>query len=95
MEPSEAARLLETGVDLYRTGDFQEAVEFLKQGLDRKEDDWTARLYLGMAYYGIGRVALARVEFRRILDECLDRDLRLKAASALAATNPEIKRDQF
>jgi len=95
MENVDAERLIELGIEMYREANLREAVEFLRQGLDRKDDAWTARLYLAMAYYRLGRITLARAEFKRILDECTDKELRLKAASALTATNPEIKRIDF
>lgn len=92
MDQTKAQRLVEVGINAYRLGDYAEALEYLKEGLDGCQDDWNGRLYLAMTYYRTGRLALCRHEFKRIMDECMDKELRLKAASALAATNPEVKR---
>ena len=91
----EAERLLEVGMNMYQLGDYNQAVEYLKQGLQKRPEDWTSRLYLAMSYYRTGRLALSRVEFRRILDGCMDRELRLKAATALAATNQDINQAPY
>jgi Flp pilus assembly protein TadD len=86
----QALQYLQQGMLAYQRGSYHEAVDFLSQGLSLDAEDWECRLYLAMAYYRTGRVALSRREFQNIMNGCLDRNLRLKAAAALAATNPHI-----
>lgn len=88
--PPEATYNLEQGMLAYQRRDYVQAVECLSLGFSLGADDWNCRLYLGMAYFRVGEVDLSRAEFRKIMDGCLDRDLRLRAAAALAATNPQI-----
>ena len=84
----EALHNLQEGMLAYQRRDFAQAVELLSMAFSLGAEDWNCRLYLAMAYFRIGEVELCRAEFRKIMNGCLDRDLRLKAASGLAATNP-------
>jgi Tfp pilus assembly protein PilF len=86
----EAILNLQEGMLAYQQRDFAQAVRLLAMGLSLGAEDWNCRLYLGMAYFRVGEVELSRGEFRKIMNGCLDRDLRLRAAAALAATNPNM-----
>jgi len=86
----EAIQCLQEGMLAYQRREFKHSVELISMGLSLGAEDWDCRLYLAMAYFRIGELELSRCEFRKIMDGCLDRDLRLRAAAALAATNPNI-----
>lgn len=81
----QAQSSLDAGVEHYRNGEFEQAVECLKLGLDVDKSNWKMRFYLAMSYSQLQKNREAKQEFITIRDFCPDPEMRKRATSALAA----------
>ncbi len=73
-------------LNLYRSGNFKEAVGALLEVLDAEPSNWDARLMLGACYYKLGQYFSAQNVFRMICDQAEDAVLRNRARQGLLAT---------
>src|SRR5512140_972121 len=74
-EANELRNALDKGVGLYEKGDFGSAVQVFKEiiaewkekaeGEEGKEALFTANLYIGMSYLGMGKESVAKDSFRQ------------------------------
>lgn len=86
------SELVEVAILAYRNGRYRDAIELLLQETDNAGDNWMARLYLGMSYEKVGRVADAHRLFKRMVTDCPDSHIRSKAESALPLVEAEMRR---
>ncbi len=86
------SELIEVAILAYRNGRYRDAIELLLQETDTPGDNWMARLYLGMSYEKVGRVADAHRLFKRMVTDCPDQHIRSKAENALPLVEAEMRR---
>jgi cytochrome c-type biogenesis protein CcmH/NrfG len=84
--------LIEVAILAYRNERFRDAIELLLQVTDSEQDNWMARLYLGMCYQKTGRIADAARLFKRMQTDCPDAHIRQKAENALPLVEAEMRR---
>lgn len=78
----ETDELFQLGSTAYAAGEYQHAVQFLKEGLKTAPTTWKNRLLLAMALSRCGNNREARLEFQYIRDFCKDVELAKKAMQA-------------
>src|SRR4030095_716553 len=57
----------ERGIELYRKGDFSEAVKSLKEAVKKRQDDSDAWYYLGLSLHRAGKIKDALKAFEKTL----------------------------
>ena len=65
-EPSQATEK-ERGIELYRKGNFSEAVEALKEAVKKRQKDSDAWYYLGLSLHRVGEIKDARKAFEKAI----------------------------
>jgi hypothetical protein len=83
--------LVDKGVQAYRNRDYKLAAQCLQSALDEDPRLHRARLYLGMSLYYGGDLLLANAQFRNLMVNCSDAEIKEKAESAIAAMQSQIK----
>src|SRR6185437_7533311 len=82
--------LAEIALLAFRNAKYRDAIELLLQVTDREPNNWMARLYLGLSYQRLGRIADAHRLFRRMLYECTDQLILQKVKSELPVIEAEM-----
>jgi hypothetical protein len=82
--------LVDAGVQAYRARNYKVAAEHLQCALDQDPQQHRARLYLGMSLYYGGDLLLANAQFRTLMMNCPDREIKEKAETAIAAMQTQI-----
>ena len=85
-------KLLDIAIFAYRNERYADAVRWLLDIIDNDQENWIARLYLGMAYERSGQVANAERLLRRMANDCPDISLKRKATTALVLVEAEMRR---
>lgn len=79
--------LASLGIQAFQGGDYEAAIEFLAELIQRQPGLWTCRLYLAMAYQYAGNETKARDELGTIGQWTTDQTIKKKALDALRALN--------
>src|SRR5262245_52086889 len=66
-QESPQANEKERGIELYRKGNFSEAVKALKEAVKKQQGDIEAWYYLGLSLHGAGKIKDARKAFEKTL----------------------------
>jgi tetratricopeptide (TPR) repeat protein len=84
--------LVEIAILAYRNGRFRDAIELLVQVQEHEKDNWLAKLYLAICYEKAGRVSDAHRIYEKIVAQCTDNHITLKARKALPLVEAEMTR---
>jgi tetratricopeptide (TPR) repeat protein/pimeloyl-ACP methyl ester carboxylesterase len=76
-------KYIQWGTNCYMGGKFEKAIEYLEQALSGDDENWNARLMLGMSYYKTGQTNLAEIVIGAIMSQCTDAKMLLRAKQAL------------
>jgi tetratricopeptide (TPR) repeat protein len=82
--------LAEIALLAFRNAKYREAIELLLQVTDREPNNWMARLYLGLSYQRLGRIADAHRLFMRLRYECTDQLILQKVKAELPLIEAEM-----
>jgi thioredoxin-like negative regulator of GroEL len=77
--------LATAGINAYKNGNYDVAINCLTKLLDNEPSLWTCRLYLAMAYQSSGMRGKARSELDTICQWTTDQTIKRKALEALRA----------
>ena len=76
IKPEDAHIIDSMGYALYNDGNFESAVEYFEQALERIPDDPTTNEHLGDGYWQLGRKVEARTQWQRAIDNNQDEVLK-------------------
>jgi tetratricopeptide (TPR) repeat protein len=76
-------KYIQWGTNCYMGGKFEKAIEYLELALSGDDENWNARLMLGMSYYKTGQTNLAEIVIGAIMSQCTDSKMILRAKQAL------------
>lgn len=79
-------------LNLYRAGEFQEAIGSLAEVVDAEPQNWQARLMMAVCYYKTNQNFAAQRGFRFIYDNSTDPESKKQALAGLHATNAKINK---
>jgi cytochrome c-type biogenesis protein CcmH/NrfG len=74
----------------YRNKKYRDSLELFIQVVDAEPANQLARLYLGMSYYNLGRVADAHRLFSRMVHDCYDMDVHKRVLDLMPALEAEM-----
>jgi thioredoxin-like negative regulator of GroEL len=77
-------------LNLYRSGNYKDAVVHLLEILDMEPKNWDARLMLGACYFKTEQFASAQRAFRFIYEKCPISDTKSRALEGMQAANFKI-----
>lgn len=83
---------LNFGIQSYRAGDFDQAINVLATLTGEEPDNWDARLYLGMSLYKAGQRFAAANQFNQIKSQCPHPDMRARAELAIKGISQDLQR---
>jgi tetratricopeptide (TPR) repeat protein len=83
LTPEERTKFIKWGTNCYLDGKFPKAIEYLEFGLSGDEENWAARLTLGMSYFKMEQFDLAQIIIHSIISKCEDPKIVLRAKQAL------------
>jgi thioredoxin-like negative regulator of GroEL len=92
MNEEMSKQLMMVGIEAYRAGRFDDAIELLRQGTTNEKPNWLIQMYLGMAYHKAGRLVDAASIFDRLSKQCPDQDVQKRAKIALALVENDASR---
>jgi thioredoxin-like negative regulator of GroEL len=88
----EAQGFFQSGVVAYREHKYRHAILQLGQALAADPANHRARLYLAMSYYYDEDLSAAHKHLLHLRDNCIDRDIRQQAESAIAVIGQIIEK---
>jgi tetratricopeptide (TPR) repeat protein len=77
-------------LNLYREGNYKQAISHLTDILDMEPNNWQARLMLGACHYQVGEYSTSQRVFRFLADYCTDQEVKRKALSGFQAASAKL-----